>query len=193
LQGIKYKKPIYTYISGTLGCVLNPEEMTDEYWIQNLVQPVRFEAACLTAYEMGARICLDVGPHPILATLFAANVDAIPNADLVLCIPSLRKNADDVMTIMTSIASMHVSGFCVDWFKLHEKWDGEKTALPTYPFQRKSYWFPQVKRRGFGLDEETAIHPLLGHSFSNASTDTIFQSLVLVKEQPYLEDHKIGE
>jgi acyl transferase domain-containing protein len=167
--------------------------MNTDYWIKNMLDPVRFDDACRSAYELGARICLDVGPHPILSPLFSANLDSIQNAEKVLCTPSLRKNANDVTTIMTSIASMHVSGFGVDWVKLHEGWAGEKMSLPTYPFQRKSYWFPQVKQRGFGLDEGTAMHPLLGHSFSNASTDTIFQSLVLVKEKPYLEDHKIGE
>ncbi len=193
MQGIKYKKPIYTYISGTLGYVLNPEEMNDDYWIQNLVEPVRFESACRTAYEMGARICLDVGPHPILASLFAANMDTIPNPDTVLCIPSLRKNADDVTTIMTSIAAMHVSGVNIDWNKFHSRWAGEKIWLPTYPFQRKPYWFFHVKRRGFSGDEGTAIHPFLGHILPTAASEIVFQSLILVNDLHYLEDHKIGE
>jgi acyl transferase domain-containing protein len=167
--------------------------MNADYWIRNMVGCVHFDAACIAAYEFGARICLDIGPQPILSALFVSNVESIPNAEKILCTPSLRKNADDVTTLFTSLGSMYSAGVSVDWTEFHNKWAGEKMSIPTYPFQRKSYWFPQGKKIRFGLNQASLIHPLLGHIFPSASAETIFQSHILVKDKPFLEEHKIGE
>lgn len=167
--------------------------MNADYWVKNTMDTVRFDSACQSAYNLGARVCLDVGPHPILASLFTENVEFVDSlqSSRIVCAPSLRKNTDDLTTFLTSVGVIHSSGFNIDWIKFHDMWAGEKISVPTYPFQRKPYWFPLGKRKA--LENGNTIHPLLGHSFQNPSSDSIFQSFVMIKDESYLADHKIGE
>ncbi|AFZ35459.1 6-deoxyerythronolide-B synthase [Stanieria cyanosphaera PCC 7437] len=42
---------------------------------------------------------------------------------------------------LVEIAQLYVSGKTLDWFSFYQNSDYSKVALPTYPFQRQTYWY----------------------------------------------------
>ena len=65
----------------------------------------------------------------------------------VTCVPSLRRDHDDVTQSRHALAALHVAGVDVDWAAVDGP--GRRVVdLPTYPFERKPYWAGQDRRVG---------------------------------------------
>ena len=47
--------------------------------------------------------------------------------------------------LLVEIAQLYVSGGSINWEVLNKNSDGKKITLPTYPFQRKTYWIDKTK------------------------------------------------
>src|SRR5262249_47389365 len=85
-------------------------------------------------------------------------------------------------------------GYAVDWKRVLSGYDGRRTQLPTYAFQRERFW-PEIGKlrsdaRSLGL--ASAEHPLLGAMTPLADSDGyLFSSLLSVREDAWLRDHAV--
>jgi len=53
----------------------------------------------------------------------------------------------DWETLLSTIASLYVSGVQVDWRAFDRDYARQLVALPTYPFERKRYWIDPSEMR----------------------------------------------
>ncbi|MEE1824008.1 hypothetical protein PUR61_17690, partial [Streptomyces sp. BE20] len=73
---------------------------------------------------------VELGPDAVLSAL-------VPQPDAATA-PLLRRDRDEVTTVLTALATLHVYGVPVDWSPL---FTGVRPAeLPTYAFQHQRYW-----------------------------------------------------
>ena len=63
-----------------------------------------------------------------------------------LWLPSLRPRKQDWQQIFSSLASLYVQGIEINWDSVDQDYQRQKVALPTYPFQRKSYWLEKTDK-----------------------------------------------
>ncbi|MGJ7908147.1 beta-ketoacyl synthase N-terminal-like domain-containing protein, partial [Actinopolyspora sp. H202] len=108
-----------------------------EYWWRNLREPVRFEPAIRRLLAEGHDTFVELSPHPTLRrpiedTAYEAGAPA-------KVVSSLRRERPEQDTLLANLAELHVWGVPVDWAKLHDKPEAP-VALPSYPWQRQSYW-----------------------------------------------------
>ncbi|MEL6778660.1 MAG: type I polyketide synthase [Cyanobacteria bacterium J06597_16] len=67
---------------------------------------------------------------------------------------------DDVQRqLLTHLGKLFVRGAVVDWSALYHGKSYRKRALPTYPFERKSYWFSQVPSQAPSQAPTAALQP----------------------------------
>src|SRR5207302_2702691 len=106
----------------------------DKYWWRNLRQPVRFAEATQRAQELGAKVFLEVGPHPGLVRYVK---QVLGEASDCLVLGSLRRNESGPQCFAESVAALHIAGVRIDW-----KGGGASrhVSFPTYPWQRQSFW-----------------------------------------------------
>ena len=100
------------------------------YWQAHARRPVNFAGGLRTLVDGGFLTLLEVGPAPVLLALAR---DGMP--DEAVLVPSLRRGRDDVQTILDAAGTLFVHGVDVD-----VETRGTAVDLPTYPFQRRSYW-----------------------------------------------------
>ncbi|MFG3424854.1 type I polyketide synthase [Streptomyces californicus] len=74
----------------------------------------------------GAPLLVELGPSAVLTRMVRRT---LPDA---LCVPT--RDAE------RAVAALHCAGAPVDWAALLEGCGGRRIRLPTYPFQRRSYW-----------------------------------------------------
>src|SRR4029077_921754 len=81
-----------------------------------------------------------------------------------LFLPSLRPARGDWQQILSSLAQLYVRGAAVDWAAFDRDEPRRRIPLPTYPFQRRSFWVqqPRVGRPAEAATTERRGHPLLG-------------------------------
>ncbi|WP_344610009.1 SDR family NAD(P)-dependent oxidoreductase, partial [Streptomyces glaucus] len=158
-----------------------------EYWAEQIVRPVRFHDAALTAIgDLGAVRFLEVGPDPVLSALvepaFAAS--------------ALRRQQPEPDGILHAVAELYVRGTTVDWSAVFEGTGAHRVDLPTYPFQRRRFWLRGAgsagDARGLGLG--ASEHPLLGAAVPVAGSDALLLTARLsTATTPWLADHVVGE
>ncbi len=157
------------------------------YWRRHLREPVLFAAGLSTLYADGFRNFLEVGPHP---TLLALTQRTLPESDTCL-LTSLRRGKDDWRELMTSVAEIYARGAALDWRKLGEAGGRTRVPVPTYPFERRSFWIPSPDEVG---DQRLSWS---GHTpgLDPARVPTmlpIFETLLRPDSPAWLGEHQVG-
>ncbi|HVU25846.1 MAG TPA: SDR family NAD(P)-dependent oxidoreductase [Opitutus sp.] len=125
------------FISSVSGRVAGAELATAEYWTAQVRQPVRFGAAVEAAQRAGAELIIEVGPRGILVALAQQSWTAGEGEWLT----SLRPGKSEVGQLRESAARAWVRGVPVAWRQVCADAPRRRVELPTYPFQRRRYWF----------------------------------------------------
>ncbi|AFZ33409.1 polyketide synthase (plasmid) [Gloeocapsa sp. PCC 7428] len=179
-QTIEYALPKIDVISNVTGCVADNEIATPQYWCKHILQPVRFMSGMQTLAQHECNVCLELGAKPVLTALGRR---CLPDAD-ILWLSGLNESSE----VFSNLAQLYVAGVEIDWQAL--KPQGQRLALPTYPFQRQRYWLetPQITISNAPADS----HPLLGQKVNLAKLETIhFQNQISLNNPAYLQHHRV--
>ena len=130
--------PEIPLISCVDGKLLNIEKMPLNYWGRQARNSVRFLDAITTLDKQDNSIYIEIGPHPILMGMGSL---CVQNKEPVW-LPSLRRNSDDLKTILDSVAKLYVHGIQVDIKKLLPGVRRNIIQIPRYPFRHNKFWIP---------------------------------------------------
>ncbi|MGC4792018.1 type I polyketide synthase, partial [Micromonospora sp. DT178] len=192
LGQLTFAAPRIPVVSTVTGEVLDPDEVrSPAYWLRNVRDTVRFDAAVATLRELGVGAYVEVGPGGVLSAL----TQEIVGADQAVCAPMLRADHDEAATALAAAATVWARGVPVNWAAL---FDGPPVPvdLPTYAFQRERYWLlplPQAADvTAAGLTPTG--HPLLGAVFRSADGDEVtLTGRLSVQSQPWLAEHAVRD
>jgi len=145
-QQVKFASPQISFVSNVTGRVATDEVTTAEYWCKHICQPVRFSAGMASMDQQGVDVFLEVGAQPILLGMGRYCLPEHQGAWL----PSLRPQQDDWQQLLSSLAELYDRGITIDWIGFDRHYHRRRQALPTYPFQRQSYWIDAPKWVGNG-------------------------------------------
>ncbi|MBS0423301.1 MAG: SDR family NAD(P)-dependent oxidoreductase, partial [Proteobacteria bacterium] len=175
--------PLYSTVTGKLTGSLSFDA---EYWCNNVREPVYFAQAMTSLLQDGHRIFLEVGPHPVLSTAIkeCCQQHNIKPQNFT----SLRRDRPEQHTFQMALAGLYTAGCKIDWKRLYPA-DVMYVKLPTYPWQRETYW---------NEDEESItdrigspVHPLLDRRLSGPKP--AWQGAINQQFLPYLNDHQVDE
>ncbi|MFC3512280.1 SDR family NAD(P)-dependent oxidoreductase [Amycolatopsis halotolerans] len=174
--------PVFSSVPGETGTgpLMNPR-----YWYRGLRRTVRFDQAVRRALESGHRRFVEVSPHPMLVSPIR-EIAADLGAD-ASTVPTLRRGAGGGEEFADAVAAAWTAGVRVDWSRRYP--DAEEVDLPTYRFQRTSYWIP-------GKSRAPGLAPAGGHPWLTAPTDLPDGSAVHTGQlssaaEPWLADHAV--
>lgn len=137
--GFDFAAPQRILIDNRTGTALGRSVKLDgAYWRRHARQPVQFAKSVRTLAEMNCKLLLEIGPRPVLT---AAALGAWPDpATAPRVITSLRRDTADHRQITEAVADAYVLGHLPDFAALRRP-HARKLDLPTYPFERRQYWF----------------------------------------------------
>ncbi len=136
-QQITYTVPQLKLISNVTGQLATPAIATPKYWCQHILAPVNFAESMQAVAAEGIQIFIECGPKPTLLGM-GRQCLADPNT---LWLPSLRSGQPDWQSLLTSLGSLYVNGFDLNWAAINQDYTPScRVSLPTYPFQRQRYW-----------------------------------------------------
>ncbi len=184
---ITYHVPKIELFSNITGEIISEEIATPEYWCKHILASVNFAASINNLQKKGYQIFLEIGAKPTLLGMAKESL----NTDDILLLPSLRFNTDDWQQMLSSLAQLYLHNVKVNWDNFYQYSSPQILHLPSYPFQRQSYWWKDAKLQEDSLQDyqNFVTHPLLGQKIVTNSDETIFQ-LEISKDNPaYLKDH----
>ncbi|MES3636910.1 SDR family NAD(P)-dependent oxidoreductase [Mycobacterium intracellulare] len=143
--GFDFAAPQRILVDNRTGTALGRSVKLDgAYWRRHARQPVQFAKSVRTLAEMNCKLLLEIGPRPVLT---AAALGAWPDpATAPRVITSLRRNTADHRQITEAVADAYVLGHLPDFAALRRP-HARKLDLPTYPFERRQYWFRDDRER----------------------------------------------
>ena len=156
------------------------------YWRRHMREPVRFSEGITRLHDEGYRVFLEVGPHP---TLLALAQRSLPE-DGTLLLGSLRRNKDDWAELLSSVAAFYVHGAALDWQALGES-GARSLALPTYPFERRSFWLAPTDATAAPrrVTRAPSAHPLAATRMDMPLP--VFETLLTPHAPTWLDEHRV--
>ena len=141
VRSVRLQAPKIPYISGVTGTWATKEQATSaEYWTRHFRQPVRFSAGISELRRRPGAVLLEVGPGNVLTTLARQHTDAAAGQMVVPSLSDGFSGEGDSLALMNALGALWIAGAQPDWSAVHAGEKLQRTSLPTYPFERKSYW-----------------------------------------------------
>jgi acyl transferase domain-containing protein len=202
---------MYSSVTGTRV----DDDLTAQYWVDNLVSPVRFTDALLsmtlesskgslrvnTSNTMVQEI-VEIGPHSALRSaikevLASQSVGSQPVAYYAV----LDRNSPGTDTILNSVGALYARGTPVDLSRVNRasKWDVDGRPsemlvnLPPYVFNHsQTTWYESRLSRNFRLRKHPR-HDLFGAPVPDWNIDEpAWRNFIRISEQPWLRDHVVS-
>lgn len=152
VEGIQLQAPQIPYISNVTGTWITVAEATDpRYWARHLRHTVRFAQGLQELLQQEEQILLEVGPGRTLNKLAKQQ---LRDARAPIVLSSLRyphESYDDESFLLHTLGQLWLSGVQPDWSSFYTIQHRHRIPLPTYPFERKSFWV--VPSHDIGRDD----------------------------------------
>ncbi|MEU4658547.1 SDR family NAD(P)-dependent oxidoreductase, partial [Streptomyces sp. NPDC023723] len=193
LENLTFNTPTLPLLSNTTGQLADPETLsTPAYWTHHIRATVRFADGIQALADHGVTTYLELGPDGTLSAMGRDCLDSGAQSQAVF-VPALRREGDEVRAVLTALAVCHTRGVSVDRSALLGRTDAGPADLPTYRFQRETYW---LTADGAATGDVTAAgleetgHPLLGAVVEvPESEEVLFTSRLSLATHPWLADH----
>jgi malonyl CoA-acyl carrier protein transacylase len=137
VREIRFAEPEVPFVSCVDGRFVTTELTSPDYWLRQVMDPVRFAAGTAVLEDAGVTAFVEIGPHPVLLGMARQSVR---RDDAVAWLPSLRRDADEWRTLMSSLGSLYERGADVDWDGFDAPYSRTRVPAPTYAFAHTPYW-----------------------------------------------------
>nr|WJP00502.1 AntA4 [Pseudonocardia antarctica] len=187
--GLTHHRPRTAFVSSVTGRPVADDELGADYWVRQVVAPVRWQDAVRAVEATGAGALVEVGPGGVLS---AMSRDCLRDDDTLL-VPVLRPGVAEPEAALAAFGTLWTAGAPVA-FDLPVP--TRPVRLPTYAFRRRRYWLDAVGD-GPGVaaaGQEEAGHPLLAAEVALAGTDggTVFTGRLSTADHPWLAGHAVA-
>ncbi|MFW5437582.1 beta-ketoacyl synthase N-terminal-like domain-containing protein [Paenibacillus apiarius] len=135
---------IYSTVTGRAE---NGLRIQAEHWSDNMRKPVLFADAAELAQRDGYDTFVEIGPHPVLIQ----NVEeCFGDSRTKLALFSMRKG-EGRESMLRAAAKLYQHGVDLKWGNMGPIY--ECASIPTYPWEKKSFWIGAPKAPLFGAPE----------------------------------------
>ncbi|HSR96289.1 MAG TPA: type I polyketide synthase [Kofleriaceae bacterium] len=170
------------FVSSVEGRALAPGALGPDYWVRNLRETVRFDAALEHIVASGAGAFVEIGPSPVLLDAVQAMVERADGSRLVAA--SLHRGGYAHRDLLELAGRLHIHGCRVDWKAFHVR--GKIVDAPSYPWQHRRYWVVSDWDRAASPTAEDALIE------SSTSGEVIVERVADLGRTPWLAEHEVG-
>ncbi|MFZ2322536.1 MAG: amino acid adenylation domain-containing protein [Ignavibacteriaceae bacterium] len=145
-SSIRLDKPAIPFISSLTGTWITDEQAVDpSYWAAQLRNTVRFSDGIKELQKKNNLVLIELGPGRALSTMASQHKNESGKQSVISTLTQPNEDADDVTNLLNAIGKLWISGISVEWKNFHLLKNRKRVHLPTYQFDRKSYWIEPPK------------------------------------------------
>jgi phthiocerol/phenolphthiocerol synthesis type-I polyketide synthase E len=150
---IPLSAPTIPYVVTLTGELAGEAPLTPAYWSAQIRSAVRFADGLQALSADGSPAgsdptFLEVGPGRTLLTFATRANGAAPSSRMLASLPIPEESSQDTDVICASLGRLWERGVSVDWTAFHQSERRRRVSLPTYPFERQSYWIGRPNQPG---------------------------------------------
>ncbi|MBS1821267.1 MAG: amino acid adenylation domain-containing protein [Acidobacteria bacterium] len=142
VEKVRLSAPSLPYVSCVTGDWITAEQATDPaYWTRHVRDSVRFSQAITLLLKTEDTALLEVGPGGVLATLARQHTTPSANRVIVSSMTDGNSNHGEAFVMQQSLGALWAYGVQPAWEQFHKDERRLRVSMPTYPFDRKRFWF----------------------------------------------------
>lgn len=146
LRKVRFNPPENPWVSTVTGDWISREQATDpQYWLENILLPVRFSEAIERLLVEGNYILLETGPGRTLTTLARRHPAYIPSQIALTSLHHPQEPQSDQRFLLSTLGRLWLAGVQIDWSTFYAFETRQRITLPTYPFEKHRFWVNPVK------------------------------------------------
>lgn len=196
--------------SSVTGKLIDGDALTADYWVGNMVSPVKFAQAVQSAlaYAPGRRgtarnntcisVLLEVGPHSALQGPLNQVLDNREAKKVhIPYISMLSRGKDAIRTSLEALGKLIQNGYPADLLRANNANQSLElkvslTDMPPYAWNRAHrYWYESPIASAY-RHRELPCHDLLGALSEHSSKlEPSWRNYLRVSEMPWMEHHKV--
>lgn len=193
LSGLQPHAGLIPVYSTVLNRLVDGSELTEEYWGNNLRNPVRFWSVVQQLVQQGQDVFIEISPHPVLVTAIRDGLKEIGRPGLAL--PSARKQESERAVMLETVGALYAAGSSIPGLLPDPQHNPQRQVeLPTYPWDHQRFWIQDGRVESASIRYAAPNgHPLLGMRLSSASQPGVqfWETELTVNQAPYLKDHRV--
>ncbi|OTA83804.1 hypothetical protein M434DRAFT_400620 [Hypoxylon sp. CO27-5] len=180
--------------SVTTKVIDNPAELGPEYWVANLVSPVRFSTAVKNLFELrgDSDILLEIGPHGALA----GPLRQICTAGSWQCnyVASQNRGSDGAVSFLAALGRLFQENVSIDFSPL---FTGGRVVpgLPSYAWDHsgQSFW-NESRLSAAWRHRKYPHHCILGvRDTQSPDAEPLWRNVLHLDDASWLVDHKVAK
>lgn len=206
-NGVKHGTPPRMFSSVT-GSEIATDELTPEYWVKNMVSPVKFTAAvqAMLRFSAGKRvrrtgrsavdILLEVGPHSTLKGPLKQILDheklEVPYLNL------LARGKGGLTTFLQAVGGLFLRGVAVDILRANrlDQFDRHSlkvlTDLPSYPWMHSlRFWYESRLSYDYRHRSHPRHHLVGAPTADHNALEPRWRNYLRVSESPWIREHVV--
>ena len=198
-EEINYYLPRLDIVSNVTGNIITSDIATARYWCEHIINPVLFKNSIETLNSAGYRVFLECGSKPVLLGMARFCLEEIAQRrkgakeerENYLWASSLKEGESNWQTMLNSVASLYSCGVGIDWDSFYGNGDYRRVVLPTYPFQKRSYWLDVEPVYNSRVNKNN-VNSLLGYKLNIArSNNVVFENKINLNDSEFLKGHRV--
>ncbi|RST55768.1 type I polyketide synthase [Variovorax sp. MHTC-1] len=149
LRRIDMRAPDIPFVSNLSGHWITAEEACSAgYWARHMRGTVRFADGLAALLAKPDRALLEVGPGETLSSLAKRHPQAGEGRPIIASQSHPQRPELNPDQPARCIAQLWVAGVEIDEAAFGASGEGRRVPLPSYPFERQSYWIAPLGRQG---------------------------------------------
>lgn len=204
-----FSRPVF--VSSVTGSVADPATVDESYWVENLVQPVRFLDAMRSAVASQKEdiamtskglnyLVIEVGPHSALKNPIKQILDhhwsGQQKSPSFTYVASLTRGSDGCGTLLSLAGTLFTTGAPIELGSVNEtdKHNAHVvTGLPAYAWDKSINYEIRPRVTHERLYPGDSYHPLLGRRVqSNGGRERTYRQVFTLDEMPWVRDHNVA-
>lgn len=141
VSGARRRSPEIPFISTVTGSWISDQQATDPgYWGRHLRMPVRFSDGIRELLKNDRWVFVEVGPRTTCATLIRQHATVRGKVPVTATLPETHVDDAEWTALLSALGCLWLHGASIDWRNFYSDESRQRIPLPTYPFERRSYW-----------------------------------------------------
>lgn len=192
-----------TFISTVTGRAESAETVDAQYWVENLIRPVQYQAAIETLLRDHQRaaepsLLVEIGPHSALQSATKQILERVagPSRSQVTSLPSLLRGKDATTNLLDLAGRLFVTGCSVNFDAINQNTHARVQVLhdlPPYEWNKATRYVHRPRVGTNKLFGGTSYNSLLGwKSPYSEGAEQAFRNIVTLDDLPWIRDHSVN-
>lgn len=113
-------------------------DVGEKYWLENILNPVRYREAIETICQEGPVLGIEVSSHGLLSSVSYEIVEGFQHRSLFL--PVIMKEKSECSSLLHFVRNLYMMQIDISWDTLFNPYGDRSVRVPLYPMHKKEYW-----------------------------------------------------